>query len=48
MYLEDKQGHLTTFTSIKNAHEVNNYKGANQLVSAYSKVGWMSWRGQTQ
>ena len=42
MYLEDRKEDLTTFASIKKLHEVNNHKGADQLVSTYSKAGWMS------
>ena len=42
MYLEDRKEDLTTFASIKKLHEVNNHKGADQLVSAYSRARWMS------
>ena len=42
MCLEDTEEDLTTFASIKKVHEVNNHKGADQLVSGYSKAGWMS------
>ena len=33
---------MTTFQSIKKVHEVNNHKSADQLVSVYSRAGWMS------
>ena len=42
MYLEEKDKDLANFQAIKKLHEVNNHKGVNQLVSAYSKAGWMS------
>ena len=42
MCLEDKKEDLTTFQAIKKVHEVNNHKGADQLVSAYIRAGWMS------
>ena len=40
-YLEEKEN-LTYFSSIRKVHEVNNYKGSDQLVSAYSRAEWMS------
>ena len=30
------------FPAIKKVHELNNHKGVDQLISAYSKAGWMS------
>ena len=41
LYLEDKES-LTSFESIRKVHEVNNHKGSDQLVAAYSRAGWMS------
>ena len=42
MKLEEKEKDLTSFQAIKNLHEVNNHKVVDQLISAYSKAGWMS------
>ena len=42
MYLEEKDMDLANFQAFKKLHEVNNHKGVNQLVSAYSKAGWIS------
>ena len=42
MYLEEKEEDLTSFGTIKKVHKVNNHKGVEQLMSAYSRAGWMS------
>ena len=39
MYLEDKEENLTSYESVRKVHEVNNHKGSDQLVSAYSRAG---------
>ena len=42
LYLEDKETDLTSFKFIRKVYKVNNHKGSDQLVSAYSRAGWMS------
>ena len=42
LYLKDKEEDLTSFESVRKVHEVNNHKGSDQLVSAYSRAGLMS------
>ena len=42
MYLEEKEEELTNFQAFKKVHEVNNHKGVDQLISAYSRAGWRS------
>ena len=42
MPLEDREEDLTWFEFIKEVHEVNNHKGADQLISAYSRAEWVS------
>lgn len=42
MYLEDREEDLTSLASFKKVHKVNNHKGADQLISTYSRAGWMS------
>ena len=42
MNLEDKEKNLTSYESVRKVHVVNNHKGSDQLVSAYSRAGWMS------
>ena len=32
---------MTSFQAIKKLHEVSSHKGVDQLISAYSKAGWM-------
>ena len=39
LYLEDKEEDLTSLESIRRINEVNNYKGSDQFVSAYSMAG---------
>ena len=41
MYLEVKEENLSSYESVRKVHEVNNHKGSDQLVSAYSRAGWM-------
>ena len=42
LYLEDREADLTYFSSLRKVHEVNNHMGSDQLVSTYSRAGWMS------
>ena len=42
MYLEEKEEDLTILGAIKKVPEVNNHKGVEQLMSAYSRARWMS------
>ena len=40
--MEDKEENLTSYESVRKVHDVNDHKGSDQLVSAYSRVGWNS------
>ena len=42
MYLDDKKEDLTKYAAIRKAHEVINHKGEHQLISAYSRAGWLN------
>ena len=42
LFLEDARDDLCFFKVIRKEHEVNHYKGKEQLISAYRNAGWMS------
>ena len=42
LLLDDKQGDLCSFKAVRKVHEINRYKGKDQLIAAYRNAGWMS------
>ena len=42
LFVEDKEGDLCSFRSVRKVHEVNHHKGKEQLMAAYRNAGWMS------
>ena len=42
LFVEDEDGDLCTFRSVRKVHEVNCYKRKEQLMAAYRNAGWMS------
>ena len=42
LFVEDEEGDLCSFRSVRKVHEVNHHKGKEQLMPAYRNAGWMS------
>ena len=42
LFVEDEEGDLCLFRSVRKVHEVNLHKGKEQLMAAYRNAGWMS------
>ena len=42
LFVQDENGDLCFFKSVRKAHEVNCHKGKEQLMAAYRNSGWMS------
>ena len=42
LFVEDEEGDLCSFRSVRKVHEVNRYKRKEQLMAAYRNAGWMS------
>ena len=39
LFMEDKEGDLCSFKAVRKVHEVNRYKGKEQLLSAHRYAG---------
>ena len=42
LFVEDEEGDLCSFKSVRKVHEVNCHKGKEQLMAVYRNAGWMS------
>ena len=42
LFVQDEDGDLCSFKSVRKVHEVNRHKGKEQLSVAYRNTGWMS------
>ena len=42
LFVQNEQGDLCSFKSVRKVHEVNCHKGKEQLMAAYRNAGWMS------
>ena len=42
LFVDDEQGDLCSFKSVRKVHDVNHHKGKEQLMAAYRNTGWMS------